>query len=355
MRAIHFGAGSLGLGLVVPTLTDASFDVSVVDADQDLVAALEAASGYVHEVHGGGRVVCKHIPLRRAMAAADRDAVARVLREADLVTTAVRLENLRRVAPLLAEALDDGARAPHVIACENAARASSLLAALCGRAGDARFRDATVDRICQTAWPLEPLVRTERYFEWTVEQKPSADPDDITGVSIVDAIEPSFERKRYLVNTTADAIAFLGTAAGHTTLAAAASDGDVLERCRHAFDELRTLLRTRFGFTEAALEAYHRTAIARLAAPGIERSLDTVARDLARKLGPHERFVDPARRLLEARVQPAGLAGLIAALIDLGGIDRQDVFNTWGSDPWVERLATLVTSATPGSREVRHA
>ncbi len=355
MRAIHFGAGSLGLGLVVPTLVDASFDVSVVDADQDLVAALEAASGYMHEVHDGGRFVREHIPLSRSIAATDWDTVARALREADLITTAVRLENLPRVVPLLAAALDDGAPGPYVIACENTDRASSLLGAMCGRAGDPRFLDATVDRICQTVWPVEPLVRTERYHEWTVERQPSTDLSAIAGVSIVDAIEPSFERKRYLVNTTADAIAVLGTAAGHSTLAAAASDADVLHRCRHAFEELRTLLRLRFGFSEAPLVSYHHTAIARLAAPGIERALDTVARDLARKLEPNERFVDPARGLLEARLQPIGLASLIATLIDLGGFDRQDVFTTWGTEPWVETLADLVRSAAPGSNEVRHA
>lgn len=355
MRAMHFGAGSLGLGLVVPTLTSGAFDVSVVDADQGLVAALEAAGGYVHEIHDAAGVSRAHVPVVHAMAAADRDAVLHALREADLVTTAVRLENLPRVAPLIAEALDAGGRGPLVIACENADRASSRLAALCGREGDPRFLDATVDRICQTAWPAEPLVRTERYHEWTVERRPTADPGAIAGVSIVAAIEPSFERKRYLVNTTADAIAFIGTAAGHTTLAGAASDGAVLERCRHAFDELRTLLRARFGVAESALEAYHRTAIARLAAPGIERALDTVARDLARKLGPRERFVEPARGLLEADVPPFGLAGLIADLIDLGGLDRRDVFAAWGTEAWAEPLAALVRNATPGSREVRHA
>jgi len=203
-----------------------------------------------------------------------------------------------------------------------------------------RFLDATVDRICQSAWPEHLGVRTEPYYEWTVE---SHDPVGIpSAAETVDDLRPNFDRKRFLVNTTADAFAFLGVEKGLRYLHEAATDSKILERCAPAFAELRHLLELTYGFAPAATQSYHQSAICRLAEPGLARPLETVARSARRKLGPAERFVAPAGALLERATLPTGLASLIAEIVRIADITPAELRDAWSGRPWRDALSELV-------------
>ena len=349
--AVHFGAGSLGLGLVIPCLHDAGWKVTVVDADVRLVNALTEKLGYEVQVHHAGQVEKKPYPVYAALSPVSQlEAVLAAVRSSTLITTSVRYDNLPKVANVLRRAFGDKPHASHnayIIACENVRSASTKLATLMQTSqpaslSETHFLNAEVDRICQTEWPDKLSVKTEHYYEWLVET-PATDELSLKTASFVADINSYFDRKRYLVNTVADAIAFLGVAYGHKYLHQAASDSKIVEELEPAARDLVRYLELEYAFSPQALRAYYATNLQRFQNEGIARALDTVARDPERKLGAQERFVAPALALCKRGLEPLGLAHLTRTIIDMYPQFSSKTWSaTWGNNESAQHFASLV-------------
>lgn len=342
MIAVHFGAGALGRGLIAPLLTSAGYQLTLVDVDVRLMTALQRDGGYslleVQEAENAPHR--RFVPIHEARTLDASKEIREAVDRADLVTTAVRVENLPRVAPWIRARRGRSGVPMTVIACENAHRASRLLARHVGKSERTVFLDAVVDRICQADWPTSPLVRAEQYAEWSIEA--SDDVEIPTSAERIEAFDAYFDRKRYLVNTTADALAFLGGRAGHRYLHEAAADVDLLVFCQPAFAELRSLLHTEYAWPVNDLAEYHARALKRLARPELARELGTVARDGGRKLDAEERFAAPALALLETGSATVGMARLIGAIARVLGISCDDLRERWAPHPHAAELAALV-------------
>ena len=343
---VHFGAGSLGRGLVVPVLAANGASVVLADADAALVERLAADRAYTLRI--GAR--SERIVIAAALHIND-PALPAVLREARLVTTAVRQPNLPGVAMLLARSWgreSDGARV--VVSCENVRHVGVEIARLLGAAGMDMDRvitpDCVVDRVCAARWPLDMAVETENYLEWSVEG------DALAGIRLAETapnVGQRFTRKRYLVNTYADAMGFLGERAGHTMLHEAAADAALLQQVEPLMAALRLLLHARDGFDEAALLAYQNTARARLANTAIDRRLSTVARDLRRKMSPDERFMEPIAALMTRGADVAAAIEVIAAILDDPAADRAATLaairHDWRGADWADAVLGRIASA----------
>src|SRR5438876_1170415 len=153
-RAVQFGAGNIGRGLVGYVLRRYGYDVTFVDVVDEVVAQLNALGRYPVRIlaRDGERV--ETVDGVRALHAADVVAVTSALTDAQLVTTAVG----PGVLPAVAEPIREGLRrhpatAVNVVACENMTGNSTRLRALVeGQAGWtvpawAGFPDCVVDRI----------------------------------------------------------------------------------------------------------------------------------------------------------------------------------------------------------------
>ncbi len=321
--AAHFGAGALGRGLVVPRLVAAGWSVTMIDADEALVAALARARDYPLAVTDGKNRENATVSIVGAFLPGD-PAVEGPLAAARLITTAVRRENLGRVAASLVAAWNRNGmpEAVAVVGCENVERVDAVLDAAfagAGISGEQRARlilpRTVVDRICAADWPSGLRVTTEPFNELAIGA-----PVDIPGIDSVPDVDAQFARKRYLVNTFADASAVLGLARGHRTLAEAITDASILHEIAPLLAALQLHLMLAYGFERDSLESYLARSRRRLANAAIPRRLETVSRDFRRKLGPTERFAEP--------------------LIDLESRGRLD-------DDAVAVIASLVRAAMP--------
>lgn len=329
---IHFGAGALGRGLVIPRLVAAGWAVKVVDPVTELLNSLRAGEGYALEIRDGAGSRALHIPLAGVFHPQhDAAALADDLASASLVTTAVRRENLEATVQHLAATW--ATRMPpqvSLVACENVERVDELLRAMLdstplsrGRRDHLDIPRTIVDRICANGWPETTTIRTETYTELAISR--SRRP--IAGFDVVQDIDAMFDRKRYLVNTFADAAAILGLGRGHAYLSEAFRDDSLLEELAPLLRALQLHLQLKHGLGIADLEAYTRTSRERLAEDFIPRRLDTVARNIWRKMEPEERFFAPLIDLAQrGRLERPSLA-VIARLVVLGneyGGDRRD-------------------------------
>jgi len=292
---LHFGAGALGRGLILPLLANQTTHICIADTNTAVVDKIRSEGGYPIAVFDRGRRGDEFIPISRAFALGrDDHALDIYLREVNLVTTSVQVGNLPDVVRRLARIWRSSPKRRTVIGCENLRKVGGFIEALF-RAENVELSDrifapdCVVDRIC-SASPPDLLVETEYYTEWVIEASINT---DIPGPNIAADVDRLFFRKRYLVNTLADAVAFIGIRKGHSLLHEAVSDRAILREVSPLLALLRSHLVRVFAFDQKEIMDYQDLSLERLSNPSISRRLETVARDPWRKFGPTERFMEP--------------------------------------------------------------
>lgn len=299
--AVHFGGGALGRGLVVPFLEEAGFEVVVVDIDKNLLKALNDNDGYTLNVTDVPEKTRKiHVK-----AAVDFDAsnetLKTYLKEAEVITTSVRKENLGYVADILIKILDENDK-KLILCAENVERSGEYFKKILKEKTEKEYKgflipDTVVDRICASKWPESLELLTEDFGEFGFEK--IAGTTAMGPIEAFDDLERAFVRKRLLVNTYCDACCFLGKSKGDRFLSEAVVDEAVQEELKDYFDTFETVLKKKYLYTAEEMRQWKQLYQKRLSNPKIRRDLDTVARGLWNKLGYSERFLLPIIQLME--------------------------------------------------------
>ncbi len=345
--AVHFGAGNIGRGFVTPFLRESGYEVVFADVSEELIGALQREPSYrVHEVGEGGRELV--IDGYRAIDSREHpDEVAAEIARADIVTTAVGARILQFVAPLIVAGLAQRAADAEpltVIACENAIGGTDILAEavreLGGDMDRAIWANCAIDRIVpEQRGGLD--VTLEAFWEWAVDRTPFGGREPaLAGVHWVDDLEPYIERKLFTVNTGHAATAYLGYHRGIATIAEALAVPEVMAEVRAVLGETSALLVEKHGFSAEEQREYVETTLTRITNPELPDTCARVGRAPLRKLGRHERFVDPAAQLAE-RGRPAwNLLTAIGAALRFDPDDDPEA---------VELQAELVPGVDPGA------
>lgn len=215
-KAIQFGAGNIGRGFIGAVLEKAGYHVVFADVNEQIVDRINRDKGYTVQIMD---TVCEEVRITDISAVDSRSPeLAQQIAEAEIVTTAVGLTILPRIAGAIAAGIEarreQGVEQPlNVIACENGVRATSQLKAAVlthlDAAGQAYceqyvgFPDCSVDRIVPPVKSENPIdVVVERFFEWNVERAAfkGAVPE-IPGMNPADNLIAYIERKLFTLNT----------------------------------------------------------------------------------------------------------------------------------------------------------
>ncbi len=122
--AIVFGAGNVGRGFLGQLFSETGCEVTFVDVDEPLVAAMQARGRYTIRLVDNDWMQEVTVAPVRALLAGDEEAVAAHVATADIAATAVGVRALPFVAPLVAAGIArrvaDGNTTPlNIIICEN--------------------------------------------------------------------------------------------------------------------------------------------------------------------------------------------------------------------------------------------
>jgi len=329
-QSVHFGAGNIGRGFVGQVLNQAGYETTFVDVQDRIVDALQKERRY-DVILADDSQKCITVDRVTALHSGhDADAVVERLADADLITTAVGPNVLPAISGLLARGLDGrrraGAPPVNVIACENMVGGSEALREYVDQHIDpesaddieriAGFPNAAVDRIVpeQSAEGLD--VTVEPFYEWVVEESGViGERPEVSGITYVRDLTPYIERKLFTVNTGHAAAAYLGYAAGLSTIAGAVEDERVAEKLRGVLDETGRLLVEKHGFDAEEHDEYKRKILSRFGNPYISDEVSRVGRTPIRKLGREERLASPALQLLERGHEPWYLAAVIRSVL----------------------------------------
>ncbi|WP_219835744.1 mannitol-1-phosphate 5-dehydrogenase [Paenibacillus sp. R14(2021)] len=335
MKAVHFGAGNIGLGFIGLLLSRSGYEIQFVDVNEERVSLMNERGAYKVTLANDASETTE-VRGVAAINGKDKAAVAKAVSEADLVTTAVGLtilpyiaEDIAKGIALRLQASADSAKAKPlaVIACENAIGGSDELKKHVARflseetqslaAGVIAFPNAAVDRIVPLQQHEDKLqVTVEPFYEWVVDRSalPAGCPF-IEGVHYVDQLGPYIERKLFTVNTGHCVAAYYGFLKGYATIQEAMQDEEIVARVRGVLGETGAVLVTRYGFDETEHRSYIEKIIGRFLNPFLTDEVVRVGRSPIRKLAPNDRLVRPAMMAFELGMDTANLSGAMAAAL----------------------------------------
>lgn len=209
-----------------------------------------------------------------------------------------------------------------------------------------KIPNTIVDRICSMNSEDMTIV-SEKFHELSVDREVLED-TGIEYINSIDNVEGHFYRKRYLLNSYADAISFLAKKEGLTYLYEAAQNDKINEQIKPYMRLLKDLLHEKYHIAEEELEQWQEIYRKRLQNDKIPRKLTTVARNLWEKLTVEERFVKPLVQLLEMKKDISEGAQFIKKLIECGTQDeepskiREKLMEIWNVCPEGEILFNMI-------------
>lgn len=307
-KAIQFGAGNIGRGFIGALLSQAGYHVVYADVNMAIVDKINEDKMYTVHVMD---VDCVDMPIKDISAVdSSKPEIADTIAEASLITTAVGLVILPRIAPTIAAGIAkrkaNGCTEPlNIIACENAIRASSQLKEAVYNALDDEgkayadayigFPDCSVDRIVPPVKSENFIdVVVENYYEWNVEKASfKGEIPEIPGMNLADNLMAYIERKLFTLNTGHVITAYLGVLKGYRTIDEAIADEEIYETVHAAMTESGDGLIRKHGFDKQAHYQYIDKIIGRFKNPYLKDDVTRVGREPLRKLSPTDRLTKP--------------------------------------------------------------
>ncbi|GLX66805.1 mannitol-1-phosphate 5-dehydrogenase [Paenibacillus glycanilyticus] len=330
MKAVHFGAGNIGRGFIGMMLSKSGYEVCFVTRNRKQVAALRQRQSYVVTTAGDIRehFEVKHVS---ALHIDDLDEVKARVADADLITTAVGAASLRNVAAQIAPGIElrlqRGTKPLHIMACENAIKAStqlkkwvySLLPSELHDLADRllAFPNTAVDRIVPVQRNADPLsVVVEPFSEWVIHKDALLEGfPGIQGAKFANSLEPYIERKLFTVNTGHSSAAYRGYLKGLSTIQEAMQNRQIRSHVEQTLAETSKLLVDKHGFDANEQQRYVNQTIRRFSNSALTDSITRVGRSPLRKLSTSERLVRPAMQAYDRAIPTKHLASSIASAL----------------------------------------
>ena len=332
--AIVYGAGKIGRGFIGRKLSESGYQVCFLDKLKDLVADLEAAGQYtVRFVSNEGERDETVGPVRAIDSLTDEAVEA--IAGCDLLATAVGVNNLPDIAPVIARGaalrMERGGGPLDVILCENQIGADELMRGWVSDSLDAPRRawaeanlglvEASIECMvppqAPAVGPDRLTIRAEYYAELPVDRDGFRGPlPGITGLKPYSPFQFFIQRKLFLQNGGHALCAYLGYEKGYTYIWQAMEDPEIREAAGAYMRAAAEALVSRYG--EAMRPHVEWLVPDLLRRYGNRALMDTIARvgaDPGRKLRRNDRMVGAALLASEQGVDPAPIVRGIAAAL----------------------------------------
>jgi mannitol-1-phosphate 5-dehydrogenase len=330
MQALHFGAGNIGRGFIGYLLSKTGYDLCFVDVNEEIIESINQTNSYKIELLDDNSTRETVSPVRALNSIKEKDKVIEAITEADLITTSVGVENLSKIAGLIAEGLLKRIKTNKtkldVIANENAVNASSTLkkeveanlsaAEMKEITKYVGFPNSAIDRLALSKEiDGEEVALVEPVYEWVINKSEIKNTElpPIEDVIYVEDLEAYINRKFFLINMAHAATAYVGYNAGEKTIQSTLADSKMRKFIKAVLNEVKQYIIIDSHFSAEELDAYIEKTIKRFKNENISDDVRRVGRAPIRKLGTDERLIKPLRNLYQLDLPLKNLSIVIAA------------------------------------------
>mgnify|MGYP006286113841 CR=1 FL=1 len=329
MQALHFGAGNIGRGFIGYLLNKTGYDICFVDVNEEIIKSINETNSYVIELLDEDQTRETVSPVSALNSINDREKVIEEISKIDLITTSVGVENLSKIAGILAEGLlkriDKNQKKIDVIANENAINASSTLKEEIKEHLSAKeidklndfvgFPNSAIDRLALSKQTEEgEIALVEPFYEWVINKSEIKNKDlpSIEDAIYVENLDPYIKRKLYLINMSHAATAYIGFLADEKTIQSSLKISEIESFIRSVLDEVKQYIVEDSHFTAENINSYIEKTLKRFKNENISDNVLRVGRAPIRKLGYDERLIKPLRKLNELDLPLKNLTKVIA-------------------------------------------
>lgn len=333
-QAVMYGAGNVGRGFLAQLFSESGYQVTFVDIDEPLIAALNARGSYTIRLVDNQHSQEVRVGPVRGLLSSQTAEVAEALAAASIAATAVGA----RALPIIAASIAGGIRLRaarqaseplNIIVCENLHGAAELMRGWVHERLDERereylvghvgFVDTVIGRMVPELSPelraQDPsLIIVEPYKELPVDRSGFVGPiPRIVGLEACDHFALYTARKLYLHNAGHAILAYLGYRRGHKLGYEALDDALIRPILHAALEESVQGIVAKYDASPQWLRAHVAELTVRFANRVLADPILRLARDPLRKLAPQDRLVGAARVAQAAGVTPVNMAWAIAA------------------------------------------
>jgi mannitol-1-phosphate 5-dehydrogenase len=345
-RLLQIGAGNIGRGYMAQLFHEAGYRVVFADAVEPVVAALNAAGSYplrVLDAYAGAARELEIGPVRAVMIQ-DEAAFTEEVVAADVLSTAVGVPNLPRLAPALARALiarrARGVGGIDIFLCENTLTAGrDLQAAVMEAVGAsaaaesdpeaaARWIEEHVGFVGTSVARMVPVISEElratqpllvvadayRPLPYDARAVRNVVPE-LPELSPRDNFPAEVARKLFLYNMCHASLAYLGAECSYTWVHQTLETPELREIFVGAAEEVSRALEAEYPgeITREQNEAILADILVRYGNPLLQDTIARVGRDPARKLSRNDRLIGAALLCERHGIRPDNILRIIAA------------------------------------------
>ncbi len=332
-KAIQFGAGNIGRGFTGQLFSQSGYEVVFIDIVEPVINSLNEKRSYIIKVVGNNpqEIVINNV---RAVNIRNENVVAKEIKTADILCTAVGVNILDKIAPVIAKGIELRANNKivqplNIIICENLLDSAHFLKNQINKHCSCYdyidkyigFVESVVSRMI----PVVPdeikqqnptLIMVEEYCVLPVDKKgfKGAIPE-IKGLLPQDNFKGYEERKLFIHNLGHSMFAYLGYLKGYEYIWQAVADNELNNIVSSALKESGTALIKKHGFTQQEMKEHVADLFYRFSNKQLGDTVYRVGRDPLRKLSFNDRLIGGARLALEYGIIPENICiGISAAL-----------------------------------------
>lgn len=336
-KAVMYGAGSIGRGFIGQLFSLSGYEVVFLDINQEIIGRLNMDKQYPLRLVSAQSSTETIITNVRGVYSADVETAMVEVATADILATAVGVNVLPRIAPVIAGGLvkrwRTGYEEPlNIIICENLIDANKILKRLIIENLPQEYHvvfqekvglvEASIGRMVPVAsvemqdgnllrvW-AEPYNELPVDFDGFRGEIPK-----IAGMKPFTPFQFYIERKLYLHNMGHATLAYLGRLAGYEMIWQAVRDDKIAAIACGALLESSQALSRKYNIPIERLSAFSEDLMARFDNPPLADTVLRVGRDPSRKLMRSDRLVGAAFNCLGQGVLPECICmGIAAALL----------------------------------------
>lgn len=316
-KMIQIGAGNIGRACIGRLFHQAGYEIYFSDVNLELISMIHEKKEY--NVRMVGKDFDETIKIDNVdKIPEDSEEIKRLSNEIDIITTAVGVNILPKIAPFIVNIINARYESQNnnplnIMACENTTGASSKLKESVYESLDGNikewiendkkivFPNVAIDCIVPTIVNENPLTVTcENFADLIIDRAVFiGDLPHVEGLSLKENLNAYIERKLFTLNTGHAITAYLGAENNKETVFEAINDSEIKNIVYGAMEESGEVLIRRHGFGRFEHESYIQKILSRFFNPYLKDSVFRVGREPMRKLSYNDRLIKPILGTLE--------------------------------------------------------
>jgi len=334
-NVVVYGSGKIGRGFIGKIFAESGYAVCFLDRIRALVDGLNAAGSYRVRIVSNDDTVESRVPVARALISTTDEALE-ALADCDLMATAVGVNELKNIAPVLAQAvarrMARGGGPLDIILCENQLGADALMRGWIYEHLDGAQKawadanlglvEASISRMVPPPTPQQLaedplLLRVDPSSELPVDSAAfRGEIPALNGIIPYTPFEFYMMRKLFLNNGSHALCAYLGYEKGMEYIWQAIEDDNIRAAARASMQANADALVAKYGEgVRDNVQAYIDDLLARFPNHALNDTVARVGADPVRKLRRNDRIVGAALFAIEQGVDPAPIVKGIAAAL----------------------------------------